>query len=215
MKKMIALIIALAVIMIGGGLGGAYYFTQVYNYITTDDAKVQGNLVTISSAAAGRLTGWNMKEGDVVRKGDVVGTVQVTGAGGAAQSADITAPSDGTVIQSGAVRDQIVMPGAPLAMTADLGKLYVVANVLETDLTDVKLGNKVRITVDAFPGTTFDGRVDHVGLATNSTFSLIPVSSSSGNYTKVAQRVPVYISLDSYEGKRLIPGLNASVRIER
>lgn len=215
MKKMIALIVVLAIVIIGGTLGGAYYFTQVYNYVSTDDARIQGNLVTVTPTAAGKLTSWNVKDGDNVRRGDVLGTVQSTGANGAAVSVDVTAPGDGTVLQANANVNQIVAPGSPLAMISDLNHLTVVANVLETDMNAVKQGNKVHITVDAFPGTAFDGRVDHLGLATSSTFSLMPTSSASGNYTKVAQRVPVTITLDSYEGKRLIPGLNANVKIER
>ncbi|MGZ4106205.1 MAG: efflux RND transporter periplasmic adaptor subunit, partial [Tumebacillaceae bacterium] len=160
---------------------------------------------------------WKVKEGDTVNKGDVMGVVEVAPANGktAAQTVDIVATATGTVIQSKGVKDQIVAAGMPLAMTADLKNLYVTANVLETDINDIRSGKTVKITVDAYPGTNFDGHVDHLGLATQSTFSLLPASNSGGNYTKVTQRVPVVIKLDSYEGKQLLPGLNAYVKIEK
>ncbi|UUZ80080.1 hypothetical protein LJK88_34590 [Paenibacillus sp. P26] len=69
--------------------------------------------------------------------------------------------------------------------------------------------------IDAFKDTTFTGRVDKIGLGTNSSFSLISTANTSGNYTKVIQKVQVKIVLDDYQGKRLIPGLNATVKIER
>ncbi|MGZ4032380.1 MAG: efflux RND transporter periplasmic adaptor subunit [Tumebacillaceae bacterium] len=217
MKKAIALIVVLGIILLGGGIGAAYYYNNVANYITTDDATVQGDMVTIGSLAPGKLIEWKVKEGDTVNKGDVMGVVEVAPANGktAAQTVDIVATATGTVIQSKGVKDQIVAAGMPLAMTADLKNLYVTANVLETDINDIRSGKTVKITVDAYPGTNFDGHVDHLGLATQSTFSLLPASNSGGNYTKVTQRVPVVIKLDSYEGKQLLPGLNAYVKIEK
>ncbi|MNR46691.1 putative multidrug resistance protein EmrK [compost metagenome] len=100
-------------------------------------------------------------------------------------------------------------------MSANLNELFVTANIEETELVDVKLGNKVQMTVDAFPGVTFTGHVEKIGLGTNSSFSLMPASNTSGSFTKVVQRVPVKIGLEDYQGKQLIPGLNAVTKIER
>jgi multidrug resistance efflux pump len=217
MKKAIALIVVLGIVLLGGGIGAAYYYNNVANYITTDDASIQGDMVTIGSMVPGKLSDWKVKEGDTVKKGDVLGTVEVAPTAGktGTSTVDIVATANGTVIQSKAVKDQMVGAGTPLAMTADLNNLYVVANVLETDINDIRTGKTVKLTVDAFPGTNFDGHVDHLGLATQSTFSLLPASNASGNYTKVTQRVPVVIKLDGYEGKQLLPGLNAYVKIEK
>lgn len=216
MKKAIALIVVLGVVLLGGGIGAAYYYNNVANYITTDDATIQGDMITIGSMVPGKLIDWKVKDGDTVKKGDVLGTVETpspTGKG--TTNVDVVATANGTVIQSKAVKDQMVAAGTPLAMTADLNNLYVVANVLETDINDIRSGKTVKVTVDAYPDTNFDGHVDHLGLATQSTFSLLPASNSGGNYTKVTQRVPVVIKLDGYEGKQLLPGLNAYVKIEK
>lgn len=217
MKKLIILIIVLAFVLIGGVSAGAYYFYELQNYVTTDDAKVQGDLMSIGSAAAGKLVSWTPNVGDTVQKGATIGRVETLPArpDAAPGTIDIVAPADGTVIDSKAVKDQIVAPGMPLAMTTDLNKLYVTANFTETDINDIKPGQNVTITIDAFPDTTFDGTVERIGLATNSALSLFPSSNTSGNYTKVVQRIPVLISFNSMEGKKLIPGLNAYVKIEK
>ncbi|NOU95202.1 HlyD family efflux transporter periplasmic adaptor subunit [Paenibacillus sp. LMG 31456] len=217
MKKKLIGLSVLAVVVIGGGIGGFFYYQQISKYISTEDSKVQGELRAIGSMASGKLIEWNYKEGDTFKKGDVLGIVETAPARGniAANTQDIIAPDDGTIIQTNAVKDQTVAAGAALLMSADLRKLYVTANIEETELLDVKAGNKVTLTIDAFPGTEFKGRVDKIGLGTNSSFSLMPSSNSSGNFTKVVQRVPVKIALEDYQGKRLIPGLNAVTKIER
>jgi len=71
----------------------------------------------------------------------------------------------------------------------------------------------VDFTVDSFPGVRFTGRVQQIGEATAATFSLLPTRTTSGTFTKVVQRVPVKIAIDDYQGRRLLPGLSAVVRI--
>jgi multidrug resistance efflux pump len=119
------------------------------------------------------------------------------------------------VIQSKSDLDDLVSPGMPLAITTDLDHLYVVAEVDETKIQDVKQGNAVKISIDAFSDQTFSGKVEQIGLGTEATFSMVPNINTGGNYTEVVQRIPVKISLDSYGGARLVPGLNADVKIEK
>jgi multidrug resistance efflux pump len=217
MKKKVILLTILAVVLLGGGTASAFYYYDISNYIKTDDAKVQGDLRSIGSLAAGTLIEWNYRQGDSFKKGSVLGIVETSPAHGnvAATTSDIVAPDDGTIIETSAVKDQTVAPGAPLALSADLNELYVTANLKETELADIHIGSHVAITIDAFPGTPFEGKIVQIGLGTNSTFSLLPTGNASGNYTKVVQKVPVKIALDNYLGKRLIPGLNATVKIDR
>ncbi|MCL6635610.1 MAG: efflux RND transporter periplasmic adaptor subunit, partial [Peptococcaceae bacterium] len=108
---------------------------------------------------------------------------------------------------------EVGVPGQPIVMVADLNSLYITANVEETDLHKVRVGQKVEFTVDSFPGVRFDGRVISIGEATVSTFSLLPAQNTGGNFTKVVQRIPVKISIRDYQGRRLLPGMNAVVRI--
>ncbi|TVY00291.1 efflux RND transporter periplasmic adaptor subunit [Paenibacillus cremeus] len=217
MKKKIIGITVLVLLLGGGGTAGAFYYNDLSKYITTEDAKIQGDLRAIGSLSAGKLIEWRYKEGDSFNKGDVLGIVETVPARGTtpATTVEITAPDAGTVIQSNAVEDQTVSPGAALALSADLSQLYITANLQETEITDVHVGSKVTIKVDAFKNTTFTGHVDRIGLGTNSSFSLIASSNTTGNFTKVIQRVPVRITLDDYQNKRLIPGLNATIKIEK
>ncbi|MFB0842732.1 efflux RND transporter periplasmic adaptor subunit [Paenibacillus oleatilyticus] len=217
MKKKIIILTVLALVLVGGGTAGAYYYNIASKYITTEDAKVQGDLRAIGSLAAGKLIEWRYKEGDSFGKGDVLGIVETSPAKGTtpATTTEIIAADAGTIIQSNAVKNQTVAPGGTLALSADLNQLYVTANLQETEITSVQVGNKVTIRIDAFKDTEFTGRVERIGLGTNSSFSLLPSSNASGNYTKVIQRIPVKIALDDTHGKRLIPGLNATVKIEK
>ena len=72
----------------------------------------------------------------------------------------------------------------------------------------------MKIKVDAAPDLTIEGKVKQRGLATASTFSLMPQQNSSGDYTKVVQRIPVQISMDSYPDN-LVPGMNATIEISK
>lgn len=217
MKKKAILFTVLAVLLVGGGAVGFYYYEQSSKYISTEDAKVQGDLRAIGSLYAGKLLEWRYKEGEAFAKGDVLGIVETSPARGntPAATTEIVAPEQGTLIQSNAVQNQTVAPGATLAMSTDLDRLYITANLQETEITKVQVGNRVTITIDAFKDTIFTGRVEKIGLGTNSSFSLLPSANTSGSYTKVIQRIPVKISIDDYQGKRLIPGLNATVKIEK
>ncbi|WP_027416588.1 HlyD family secretion protein [Aneurinibacillus terranovensis] len=194
------------IILIGGGIAAFYYYNQLQNYISTDNARVDGQQITIAPATGGQLTEWNGRVGKSYSAGDRVGTV-----GGTA----LTFPVNGTIVQQNAVPNTFVAPGTPLARAYDLNNLFITANVNETDINDVKVGQTVDVYVDAFPGTTLTGKVATKGLATAATFSLLPASNTTGNYTKVTQVIPVTISIDSYNGLALVPGMNASVRIHR
>lgn len=129
-------------------------------------------------------------------------------------SIPIKAPIRGTIIQNIVDPGQIVAPGQPLAMIADLSKVYVIANINETKITDVKPGQSVDINLDAYPADKFTGRVEVIIRATASTFSMIPTGTTSGSYTKVVQKIPVQISIGTM-GREILPGMSATVRIEK
>lgn len=217
MKKKVILLTALVLLLLGGGAGGTYYYAVASKYISTEDARIQGDLRAIYAPAPGKLIEWNYKEGDSFAKGDVLGIVETSPARGntPAVTQQITAPEDGTIIQSNLVKDQMVSSSSALALSTNLNQLYITANLQETEIADARVGNKVTIKVDAFPDVELTGHVERLGLGTNSSFSLIPTSASSGNFTKVIQRIPVRIALDDAKGKRLVPGLNAVVKIEK
>lgn len=228
MSRKNIIIIALVVIVIGGGAIIGYYAYQGAHYVTTDNARVAADVVQVSPEIAGNLLSWNVKEGDYVTAGQILGRQDLQaalsssalspaslGSIGAvlAQKALLTSPISGQVIQSNAVVGEMVTPGTILAVIADTADTYISAEIKETNIAKVQDGQVVDVYVDAFPGVTFPGRVDSIGRATASTFSLLPAQNDTGNFTKVTQVVPIKIHLLRTFGDRIMIGMNATVRI--
>ncbi len=130
--------------------------------------------------------------------------------------ATITAPVDGRVGNKNVELGNRVQVGQALYALVQ-PDLWVVANFKETQLTRMRAGQPVDLTVDAVGGKTFTGKVDSVSPATGAQFALLPPDNATGNFTKVVQRVPVKIVFDvesvrGYED-RLRPGLSAVVNV--
>jgi membrane fusion protein (multidrug efflux system) len=92
----------------------------------------------------------------------------------------------------------------------------VTANFKETQLTDVRVGQKAEIVADIYPGYTYNGHVDSISMGTGAAFSLLPPENATGNWVKVVQRVPVKIVIDGKmpEDKPLRLGLSVEVAID-
>jgi len=205
----VLIFIAILAIVIGGGL----YFYNGYLYYSTDDAQVAGKMLSINSTANGQLT-TIVNVGDKVVAGQTVATVSGVSATGKATLSNITSSISGTVVQSSAIQGQVVAAGTPLAQIANMDNPTVTAYIDESQLNNVKVGQQVDVNVDAFPGTTYTGHVQQIVQATAGTFSLIPsTDNTSGNFTKVSQRVPVIIALDGTSSNDLVPGLSATAKI--
>lgn len=212
-KKIILInIITVIVVVVVVFFGGLYYYNNFYNKVITDDAKVTTNLVTIYAPTSGKIVEWDISDGTKVKQGDLLGKIQFV-SGDKQTTTDVVASQDGTIIKSQGTKNNMVVAGTPLGMLGDLSSQYVIANVKETDLNNIKVGQTVKIYVDAYPSDEFEGKVEQIGLGTADVFSLFPSSNSSGNYTKVTERVPVKISISTGVDK-LIPGLNVTVKIE-
>jgi membrane fusion protein (multidrug efflux system) len=128
----------------------------------------------------------------------------------------IRAPAAG-VVGARAVRPgQLVQPGMSLMSIVPLGQAYVVANFKETQLSRLRIGQKVEIKADAFGGEAIPGRVESFAPATGAEFALIPVENAVGNFTKIAQRVPVRVAVDRDAplAGALRPGLSVEVRVD-
>jgi membrane fusion protein, multidrug efflux system len=108
----------------------------------------------------------------------------------------ISAPVDGTVGARSLRVGEYVTAGTQLMAVVPLNAVYIVANFKETQLTDVRDGQPVRISVDTFPGVHLRGHVDSVSPASGLEFSLLPPDNATGNFTKIVQRIPVKIMLD-------------------
>lgn len=104
------------------------------------------------------------------------------------------------------------MRGVVIGQTADMDNIYITAHIKETELRDIEKDDKVDIKVDGDPDTTFEGKVEEIGYATDSVFSMFPEMNQSGDYTKVTEKVQVKISIQNPSAK-LLPGMNAEVKI--
>jgi multidrug resistance efflux pump len=215
MKKKIILIAIIVIALIGGGAIAFYYNYQSEHFVNTDNAQVSADMLTITPQAAGRITKWEVKVGDKVKKNQTLGIVKTTTTLGTIENIKIKSPIKGTIIQSDAIVGQTASTSTEVAVVANTAKAYITANIKETDLSNVKVGQKVSITVDAYSGTTLTGKVNNIGQATASVFSLLPTETTSGDYTKETQLIPTKIIIDSKEGLNLMPGMNASVQITR
>jgi membrane fusion protein (multidrug efflux system) len=124
----------------------------------------------------------------------------------------IYAPFDGIVTQVDSVQ-----PGMYLAAsTAAFGivstkSLWIEANPKETELTWVKPGDPVHVTVDTYPGRSWPGVVASIAPNSGSEFSVLPAQNTSGNWVKVVQRIPVRITVERKDGD---PELRAGMSVE-
>jgi membrane fusion protein (multidrug efflux system) len=128
----------------------------------------------------------------------------------------IRAPVGG-VIGARSVRvGQLVQPGQTMMVVVPLGETYVVANFKETQLSRLRIGQPVEIKADALGRTVIRGRIDSFSPATGAEFALIPVENAVGNFTKIAQRVPVRIVVDKGQpvSGALRPGLSLEVKVD-
>jgi membrane fusion protein, multidrug efflux system len=291
--------VALLVLVLVAGLVASYWFLFLRGWVSTDDAYIDCDQITISSKILGRLVELTREEGDTARpgqplalldstdlkaqeaqaeaslqyvrqnvpvaevnlkksqedfkraeqqyKGDVIpleqydharlalelaqaqcnaATSQVAAAEAQIgviqsqlQNTRIVAPKTGIVARKWVVVGDIVQAGQPIYTVYDLSDIWITANFEETKLASIRLGEPVEISVDAFPGRRFSGRVELIGAAAASQFSLIPPNNASGNFTKVTQRVPVRISVSSAapgadpDARALLPGMSVVVRL--
>jgi membrane fusion protein (multidrug efflux system) len=109
----------------------------------------------------------------------------------------IYAPTDGYVTKKSVELGNQIQPGQPLMAVVDIDDLWVTANYKETQLKNVRVGQRAEIKVDTYPGSTFTGRVDSIMAGTGAVFSLFPPENALGNYVKVVQRIPVKIVFDN------------------
>ena len=128
----------------------------------------------------------------------------------------ITAPVSGTVARRNAEVGALVQVGQTLMSIVPDENVWVTANLKETQLTHVRVGDRATFTVDAYPGREFEGRVESLSPATGARFALLPPDNATGNFTKVVQRVPVRIAVDQPSGAPvpLRPGMSVDITIE-
>ena len=108
----------------------------------------------------------------------------------------LVAPGNGIVSKKNVQPGQVVAPGQQLMGLVSSNKTWVIANFKETQLENMKVGQPVKVEVDAYPHEDFEGHIESLSAATGARFALLPPDNASGNFVKVTQRVPVKIVLN-------------------
>src|SRR5262249_11294680 len=130
----------------------------------------------------------------------------------------IVAPADGVVGLRQVREGQYVSAGTQVIGHVALPNVWVVANYRETQMTNMRLGQPATIEIDAFPSLTLKGHVQSWSPASGARFSLLPPDNATGNFTKVVQRIPVKIVLDSASSDTLRallrPGMSVVVSVD-
>ncbi|MGH3868494.1 MAG: efflux RND transporter periplasmic adaptor subunit [Pseudonocardiaceae bacterium] len=215
----IALVVILIVAVVAAAGFALSYFLDARNYVTTDNAQVDGNQIMITAPATGTLIDWTATQGTVVSQNQVVGRIEIQD-GFAQPQMPIRAPGAGTIAVDNTVPGEFVNTGTQLAVAYDLDKIYVTARVDDTDIKAVHLGQLVDISVDGYPNARITGHVREIQAGAAAVFSLFPQSNTqgTGTFQKVTQVIPVKIgfdNLDALNNLDLVPGMNVTVHIHK
>src|SRR5215470_10323610 len=219
------LIALVALLLVAGAVFAHRFYRDSQQYVSTDNAQLSGTPIDVGSMNAGRIAQLNVKVGDHVARGQLLAQVALPSQTGVAQngqpeldflgSADsrtnVQAPIDGVVIATPVAVGATVAAGESIVQVVDPTQLWVNANVDETAVDRVRVGQPAIVHVDAL-NTDVDGTVDAITPATAATFSMLPSNSSSGTFSKVTQLVPVRIQVRLNSQTPLL-GTSVEVRI--
>ncbi|MDE1164668.1 MAG: HlyD family secretion protein [Pseudomonas sp.] len=205
---------------------------QRYAPLARSGAETEERLADLDNKAAQANTGLAAHQAAVLSAQTRVGTLkaqlqqtraQLAVAQASAQQAQLDL-ADTTVVSTlaGRVADrsvrvgQFTQPGTRLLTVVPVQALYLTANFKETQIGQMRPGQKVTVHVDALPGQELAGHIDSLSPGTGSQFALLPSQNATGNFTKIVQRVPVRIQLDVPDDVRavLVPGLSATVDVD-
>jgi multidrug resistance efflux pump len=222
-RRVVIIIIVVLALAIGGSIYG-YSLWQNSKYVSTDNANLGAPLISVGSLAVGQIINVNVEIGDRVATQEVVARVGSPRSSDSnsregfqavpANEADVEAPIAGYVAAVWTYPGAVVAAGSPIVTLFDDSKIWVTANIDENEIDKIQPGQEVEVTVDSLGGVVLAGKVQGIVPATAASFSLLPSSNTSANFTKVSQVVPVRINLNSTGGLALIPGGSVEVRIK-
>ncbi|MGD0038614.1 MAG: HlyD family secretion protein [Bacteroidota bacterium] len=297
--KNVKLVIPLFLVVMAIAIFAWMYYIQLRDYVSTDDAYVDANRVSVSAKILGRIDQLTADEGDSVQQGQIlvrlddsdlraqeaqtkaslafarenillakvnldkaqtdfqrastqfnqniipkeqydhalsefestkarlnIANAQVVAAQaqlGVIQTqlknTIISSPMTGVVSKRWVLTGDVVQPGQSIFTIYNVKDIWVTANLEETSLSNLQLGDKVEIGVDTYPDIKFSGTIIRLGSNTASQFSLIPPNNASGNFTKITQRVPIKISVEQTDSihlqrANLLPGMSVEVKVK-
>jgi multidrug resistance efflux pump len=207
-RRLLRLVVlpAVLVVLLIAAVVGINVYREGQQYVSTDNAQVSGQPIQVGAANAGRVAAVGVKIGDPVSKGAVLAQVELPSQVGMAQNGqprfeflgsadtrvDVQSPIDGVVIATPGAVGSNVVAGQAVVVVVDPSQLWVNANIDETSVSRLRVGQPASVHVDAL-GSEVPGMVEAITPATAATFSLLPSNSGTGSFNKVVQLVPVRI----------------------
>lgn len=205
LKKSLALV--LGVLVVVGCIFGVYYASVSGSMLKTNNAKVTAQMYSIVGTSSSKLIEWTVEKGDLVVRDQVLGRQETLPA--------IASPISGTVVKCDATTGMMSSPSSQLAVIADTDNMYIGVNIEETEISKVAVGQNVDVTIDAYGNKKFKGKVTEIDTATQTYFSSgLSSFSTSGEYTKVTQLIPVKVVIDNPDGMPMLYGMNCNVTID-
>jgi len=202
-KKVVSMLLTITLAG-GGGIGFAMWNNA--GRVTTDDAFVSTNLISIIPHTTGRLDRFDISAGIYVKENEIIGRIENGGF--------LRSPVDGVVIASNAVLNQVVSPHQPVAIIADVNNIHILANIEETDVSRLQVGQAAYVTIDAFGRQQFAGYISEIGRATDGALSgSAPNFAIQGTTSRRTQLIPIQIRITDDIYLNNLIGANAAIRI--
>jgi len=205
-KWRLIIVLALTVVLAGGAATGFFFIWRSAGYLATDNARVTTTLISITSNTPGTLERFTIYEGRYVEENEVLGWVE--------NGEAFRSPFNGLVVQSNAVQDQLVSIMEPLAIIADINDLHIQANIEETDIARIEVGQPAIVTIDPFGNRQFTGYISEIGNVTAAELTGNALFfNTGGTFTRVTHLIPIMITIVVDVDLDSVIGVNARVRI--
>jgi len=203
--KSIMLIIAITLSLLGGVSYAGYVLLAGGRTVSTGNARVTTDLFNITATMPGTLERFDIYEGMIVEEGQILGWVQ--------HGETFRSPVDGMVINTNASAGQYILPMVPLATIADINNLHIQANLYETDILDMQLGQPATVTLDSLGSRTLTGYVRNINRITELELAGMPMIVNTGTFRRIIQTVPVEITIIDDVDLSFLIGTNARVSL--
>ena len=201
-RAMFAAVIALLA-LIGGGI--TVFMLQRTPHVSTGNARVTTDLITVMAMTPGKLERFTLYEGRPVHEGEILGWIQ--------HGESFRSPVDGIVVNTNVTLGQYILPMTVLATIADTSNMHIQANIYETNIQNVRLGQPVTVTIDAFGSRRFNGYVSNISRINQVELAGMPVALFTGTFRRFTQNVPVRIHLTDDVNLVYVLGASARVRL--
>ena len=208
MSKKSKIILALVLTLVLGcaSAAGIFFAHRSASYLTTDNAVVRTTLAYVSASLPGRLERFLVYEGRYVAADEVLGWVE--------GDRSMRSPFDGLVIYASAIQGQTVNAMQALAVIADINRIHIQANIEETDITRLRVGQAAYVTIDGLGSRRFSGYIANIGRITHAELTGQTLFfNTGGNFTRVTHLLPIEIHITDDVNLDSLIGVNARVRI--